>query len=292
MPWCVDRRGHDAVPVVALLVEPGPPDLLSVGDGMTADMIATDDEELGPILALERNRRGVGFLTFQGGIGLADLTPEVLAVRWINAQEEGFPLGLAVVQGVVGRHGIPLEHLDVELSSVQQGRTAVDPHHREAAEILAETSFPQRLPIHSKGCQIPGTEQGNHPLAIRHRRGRRHVVPPLFLVPDPHLAAPQLLAGSAIQRDQREVARLVRGMDEDVVTPDDWCRARRTGKRGGPEDVLAAQFPGQSPGHGGTVERRSTPLRPVFACRRHAGKGEAQSYSDPVGRLHGERCNK
>ena len=83
-----------------------------------------------------------------------------------------------------------MEHLDEELSVVEQRRRAVAPVETKLAVVLLHVSGPHLVASEVKRGHDPGAGENPNVGAVGGRRGRRHVVLARFVVAPSKLSLP------------------------------------------------------------------------------------------------------
>ena len=159
-----------------------------------------------------------------------------------------------------------MQHLHDEAVLEQQGRGGVAPVQTEAAVVLLDIALPELIALEVERLQNSGA--GHHPdrLAVGHRRGRRHVLLALHVVPAAQEFLPQDRALLFVDGPEVQVAAIGFGdVKENRIAPDDRGCAAQIRQRKLPGDILVG-----IPAHGKVllmahaVEIRTAPLRPVL----------------------------
>ena len=120
---------------MARIQSAAPPKLLSRRQVMARQIVSSRDDQLLASVNFRQYRRRVGVRRLSGRVGRPLDFPQRLARRTLGGQDVG---------RIVGVHAV--QHLNKELSVVQQGRGGIAPVQPELSIVLLQIPLPDLFP--------------------------------------------------------------------------------------------------------------------------------------------------
>ncbi len=240
---------------------------------MNGERVTTRDEHEALVFVSGEYRAAEGFKRLYGGEAWARDLPDVLPGGGIDGEDVAaqiFAWSAFLKLVLKLERLIALQHLDVELATVDGWAAAVCPLRGEGTVCLLKVALPYDLAAEvARGGYSVGKKEIH---AISIRRGRRAgevaLVVPHELTALADSGAPFFFTGLLVVAKANELLLCLDGRgDENIVTPDDWHGGGDARKICGPFDTFScAELHRQAGLAAGAILIGATPVGPVFGA--------------------------